>query len=538
MSDKLSVVHAENKALIPIGELSPNAVLRGFEESQTYLIGMPGEGYSLFADDAPLAMDVHRRHWIWSPGFFSGEVLLELEDQYGRVVAHYRADVSAAEHKSGRQQFLEYIQEIVEYAPELVSGVEPSQHALGGRAGGQSSVWIRYARLKCFIEPFMDSLRHVCDTPMQWNSYRRELLPAHLTRKVDVQTLSQLVANPELFSALQNRQKLKDNSKPIDDRLDVPFYQTTLDHPATRLIAQQLRDVIRLISWMINEFSTMSILTSETETDIAARIPRRLAYLQVLKKQLVKISRRRPFSEVSDKDAGIAGINAIAGNPTYTRAYRLGIRLLRDGISEIQHDERQYVPTTWQIYESWCFVSLAKALEQLLPSFHWIKRGGVSSAGLFSEGYRGDERLRLYTQLVCPSLERENKLGYYSISQERRPDLVLEYSDRERVRFICLDSKYTASKSGLLSSMTSAHVYRDAVKRSGMGPEYSVLLAPTTTAALLLSKPHYIANYRVGCLEHRSNDDARSIVSRVLSWFSLSDGQIGAQIPEIVESTV
>ncbi|WGL16278.1 hypothetical protein PVT68_16105 [Microbulbifer bruguierae] len=522
MSKGLEVFGDQNGRAVQIGTFSKGTALSGFEEGRNYLIEIPEFGDQLYVDDAPLPLDPQGRYWMWSPGFFSGEVLLELEGKSGSVKGTFRADVSAANHKSGREQFFQYIDDIIAYAPEMVTGTEPATHALGGKSSSPPCAWIRYARLKSFLNPFVDTLRLICDNPMQWNSYRREQLPVHMARRVDVATVRQLASNGELFRALSHKgtagaegttERLPDN------RLNVPFYETNLDHPATRVIARQLKAVLRQVSWLISEFSKQgSSVSSETETDISARLPRRLVYLESVRKHLVRLSRREPFSVVSSRDPGVAGINAIAGNPEYNRAHRLGIRLLRDGVSDLQQDERHYLPPTWEIYESWCFVSLAQALEKLLPDFSWTKRRNVSSVGIFLEGERENEKLRLYTQLRCPSLARENNLGYCSISQERRPDLVLEYRYGNHSRFICLDSKYTASKGGLLASMSSAHIYRDSLKLYGAAPIYSLLLAPQVHEAGLLAKFEYINTHQVGCLKCCDENDAVAVARQAIHW--------------------
>ena len=127
------------------------------------------------------------------------------------------------------------------------------------------------------------------------------------------------------------------------------------------------------------------------------------------------------------------------------------------------------------------FVVLAQQLEQHLPEYQWRLRRDVVSADMILEGQKEEERLRLYTQLICPSLENQNRYGYYSISRERRPDLVLEYSDEDGTRFICLDSKYTSHRSGVLESMASAHIYKDSIKQQGAAaPRYSLLLCQVT----------------------------------------------------------
>jgi hypothetical protein len=249
-------------------------------------------------------------------------------------------------------------------------------------------------------------------------------------------------------------------------------------------------------------------------------MPRRIEYLTKIKKQLLKLSHLSPFNDVNRSQPGVAGINAVSGSPHYDRSHRLGVRLLRAGISRLADDERHYLAPTWLVYEAWCFVTLAQQLEQQLPEYRWDLKTGVVSADMILEGQREGVQIRLYTQLVCPSLENQNRYGYYSISRERRPDLVLEYSNEDCTKFICLDSKYTTSRSGILDSMASAHIYRDSIKQKGTAPLCSVLLVPGNPDADLLSSEDYVNRHSVGCVPMADDGDAASALMLLLEYFN------------------
>lgn len=518
---ELEVFYRLEDELIPVGSLVPGTTLGGLEENRNYFIRVDIEGARLFVDDAPLAMDPQRQYWLWSPGFYAGEVVVELELLGHHEPMRYLIDVAPAPNKSGREQYLEYISQIADYIPQLLMGTEPARHALGGRSHISLSSWIRYARLRCFIVPYLAALKAICDRPLVRNRYHREQMPIHLARWVDVNTVRRLEANPKLLAAIAGQKVAYDNLNFGDNLLDVPFNEPTLDHSANRLIAIQLDGVLRLISHLIDQFTHSNMSTSETETDIHTRMPRRIAYLIRVKKQLLKLSRLSPFNMVIRGQGGVAGINAISGNPLYNRGHSLGVRLLREGLSSLVDDEQHYLAPTWQVYEAWCFVALSRQLEQQLPEFQWAVKTGVASADMILEGQKGDEQIKLYTQLVCPSLENQNRYGYYSISRERRPDLVLEYSDGDGRRFICLDSKYTTSRSGILNAMASAHIYRDSIKQKGAAPLCSVLLVPGNPGTTLLSSKEYVNRYGVGCIPMANNDEAAKTMMVLLKYLGL-----------------
>lgn len=518
MSTELEVFLQQKGELRSVGRLSPGTTLGGFEEKHSYLIQVDEVGSRIYVDDAPLAMDAQCQYWHWSPGFYAGEVAVELERPGQHEPTRYLVDVAPAPNKTGREQYLEYIGQIVDCAPQLLMGTEPARHALGGRSQARFSSWIRYARLRCFIGPYLAALRAICNRPLVRNRHHREQIPVHLARRVDVNTVRRLEGNPQLLAAIAGQQLARGDLAIGNNRLDVPFNEPTLDHPANRLIAFQLDGVLRLVSYLIDEFTRSSAVASDTETDIQARMPRRIAYLTQVEKQLLKLSRRSPFNAVSRTQAGVAGINSVSGSPPYDRGHRLGVRILREGISHLSEDEQHYLAPTWLIYEAWCFVTLAQQLEHQLPEYQWRLRTDVASADIILEGRKDEERLRLYTQLVCPSLEDQNRYGYYSISRERRPDLVLEYSDEEGTRFICLDSKYTSHKSGILESMASAHIYKDSIKQQGAATRYSLLLVPSNQQATLLSSEDYLNRHGVGCITLVNVGDAIKVTAALLGW--------------------
>lgn len=505
---QLTAFQRRNGELYLLDGLAPGAVSGGFVETGEYLIRIPSPGCRLFVDDAPLETDQQSRHWCWSPGFYAGEVLAELEHPGFREPFRYRLDVSPSPNKTGREQYFDYIREIADYAPELLIGNEPARYGLGGRSSSRTAAWIRYARLRCFIDDYLLALKAVCERPLFRQHYYRRRVPAHLARRVDRATVSSLRNKPQLFAALAGKEMTARAVGLPDDRLDVPFNEPTFDHPANRLLAEQLGGVLRLVAALIRDFQNPGAESGETETDIYPRLARKIQYLNRVQRELLRLTRAEPFASVSGKAAGIAGINAVTASPAYARSHRLGVRVLREGLSELAEDEQHYLAPTWQVYEAWCFVALAKQLEKRLPDFEWHLDTAPASADMILTGSKGAQRLRLYSQLVCPSLENKNRYGYTSISRERRPDIVFESSNGPSQRFICLDAKYRTSRSGVLDAMASAHIYRDSVKCGGVGPEFSLLLLPHCRETAQLSISQYIDRTGVGCVTLASMKDA------------------------------
>ena len=489
-----------------VGTLLPGIKCLGFSEVVEYLIERPSRTASLYVDDAPLPIDAANEHWVWRPGFYAGEVAAELEYSGSGKIVRYVLDVSPSSAKSGREHYLNYIEEVLDYAPQLLLGTEPATHSLGGRSRDESP-WVRYARLKCFVDRYHSGLKFIVEKPCIRQKHYREQMPIHLARRIDSTSVRRLTSNPSLLNALTNTGRQGSVPTITDNQIDIPFSEPTFDNPANRVILQQLKQVLQMTDGLLKVFSTYSSQVSETETDIQSRLPRRLAYLLSVRKQLLKIVRNEPFNRVSAISPGVAGLNSVSGLPHYDMTHRLGLQVLRQGISSLTEDERHYLPPTWHVFESWCFVRLAMGLEGRHPDFSWQLNGKPKSAEMLLEGNKGSTRIRLYSQLNCPALMRENRYGYCSISKNRIPDLVLEYFDEAGTRFVCLDSKYMVSRSSVLDAMASAHIYRDSIKCGGEGPALSLLVTPASSVVPELEAADYIENNSVGVFKLKDDQD-------------------------------
>lgn len=523
MSETLNVFRREGDGNIFVGTLLPDTKCPGFFEGVEYLIGRATREAVFYVDDAPLPLDTTSDCWVWRPGFYAGEVAAEIEYSGSGKVVRYVLDVSPSSAKTGREQYLEYVEEVLDYAPQLLLGTEPATHNLGGRSRDESP-WIRYARLRCFVDRYHSGLKAIANRPCIRQKHYREQLPIHLARRVDSTSVRRLSSNPALINALVNSNEQEVVPVIEDNRIDIPFSEPSFDNPANRVILQQLRQVLQLTEGLLQVFSEYKFEVSETETDIQSRLPRRITYLKLVKKQLNKIARNEPFSQVSMISAGVAGLNSVSGLPHYDMTHRLGLKIIRKGLSSLTEDERHYLPPTWHVFESWCFVKLARGLESRHPDFTWRLNGQPKSAEMLLEGNKGSTRIRLYSQLNCPALMRTNRYGYCSISKNRIPDFVLEYFDGSETHFVCLDSKYMVSRASVLDAMASAHIYRDSIKYDGNSPALSVLITPASPVASELEAADYIGNNKVGVIKLERDQDVEGVLNLV--WEFLVEGDL------------
>ncbi|KGD61445.1 hypothetical protein T9A_01394 [Alcanivorax jadensis T9] len=517
---ELPVFLESEGGLTQVGCLSVRATLQGLYELGRYQIAVPFSGARLYVDDALLEMDRQQAFWIWQPGFYSGEVTVELELADESRFWRYVADVAPAENKSGRDQFHEYLSAIVEYSPSLVLGSEPGKHGLAGQSDNARSIWLRYFRLKKYVSSYLDGLKLISERPVVRPESYREQVPLSMARRVDVATLRRLAGDPALLAAFAGvgDEPLHD---PAGKYLDVPFHEPTQDNPANRLMADQLNTVRRHVRTLAAILSDWKDRTSDTETDLLPRLPRKLAFLRDIDQKLLRYSRMEPFCHASENRGGVAGLNTVSGHPHYLRAYQSGGRIIRRGINSLSPDEKHYLAPTWAIYEGWCFVVLAQALEAAFPEYSWSLDQPSSTVDHCLTGRNGDASIRLYSQLVCGSMLSRNRYGYCSVSRQRIPDLLLEVDDFSGKRFMCLDSKYSVSRSRILDAMASAHIYRDSIRRGDATPVLSILLVPDCESGIsMLTNNSFWGEHGVGCFALCRDPDAELLLDRLRSALS------------------
>jgi hypothetical protein len=244
----------------------------------------------------------------------------------------------------------------------------------------------------------------------------------------------------------------------------------------------------------------------ETRTSLAARAPERLRQLEVLQKALKAAALSSPWRDVSRREASAAGLNAVSADPLYARAFQLGWKALRRDAGGTSADDRLWMSPTWELFERWCFVRLAKLLRASLPQLSWTRLHGTQHSARALAAWRGSSpglAVELLLQVEAPSGDQPPRAGFRSISRERIPDLVLTLESNTGRTFIVLDAKYRAGRPNVLEAMTSAHVYRDALRWHGERPSFALLITPAAADATWLYDPLFHRTERVGatCLD-------------------------------------
>lgn len=495
--------------------LTPGKTVTGFKENRCYTIALPSSGHTLVIDDQEFRSDDGMVRW--TPGFFAGAVAAELLDPSGRTAGSYTLDVSPDPGKLGSDVFRSMLEDLGAFDPTLVIGMEPSTRNVGF-AGAYESDWLTYSRLRRYADDYLAALARIAVHPLRELRTRREHVPLTGVRRADRLTGLSIQRQPVLLAAVRG----KDVGVSVAARrLDVPVTEETLDSAANRLMAWQARAIAWRVERLMEDLEPkpQSDAKSETRTALANRWPRRRAFLTGIKTKLGRIWCRSILREVTRPEMTVAGLNAVSADPTYGRAWRLGWCILRRGIEGDLDDARLWISPTWEIHERWCFAWVKQWLADTY-AVEWSAQGEkTASASRTLEGRGRDGRrfdLRLQPTFLAWDDDRRRQSSRRSISGQRTPDILLQIDSGSRN--IVLDAKYRTTRENVLGAMTSAHIYRDALRIDGRRIDSALLLIPRGRGASWLEDPAFIRKHAVGVLEMAPGADDAGLASVVGSF--------------------
>ena len=478
--------------------IEPNNAGLDFRERGKYRIRKPASGDRLYIDDQAIESD--NGEWAWMPGFYAGQVRVELLGPDGRVRAIYLLDVSPDPDKLGRDVFQDMLDQIWEFDPSLVLGTEPAALPVGHEKQ-ISDPWLEYVRLRTYGERFVRVLSAIARQPLLELKEERAQLPLQNVRRADRQTALAALRNPQLLPILAHREFVVTPMSALPP-LDVPVARETLDGAGNRCMAEITQRVSHRAIQLRK--TLQGVVRNETESDtrtaLSDRWPRRRDFLDRIVRQLHYLQQVSPLADVTRREISAAGLTAISADPAYSSAYGSAWRILRRGVEGPRDEERLWISPTWEIYERWCFVQLGKAIQALKPEFHWsVSRNYKSKAkAAFTGSKDGEVRIELLLQPKFPACDLGSNNGFQSISGKREPDIVLTRTDENVPKWYVLDAKYRTKRRNVLEAMTSAHVYRDALRWHERRPECAVLLVPRGGGAPWLEQPDFISRQHVG----------------------------------------
>jgi len=503
-------------------DLDPSQSNGGFaERQQTTFMGPTDRECRLLVDDEPLErVEGSANEWPWTPGYYAGEVRAELLDADDRSLGVWLLDVSPDRNKAGREVFARMIDEILDFDPHLVIGEEPARRRLGA-LGDTDDPLVWFERLRTRQRDLERALAAIRREPVSVLRARRRFVPLRDTRRADLRTLRSALRQPATLAAIRPVAASRPYAAGSEPILDVPGVERTLDSPANRCILAMVRALLLRCRELAKRLEGLKKEPpDDTRTAVANRVHRWNQILGDMKRAFATAERRRPFSEVRRPEVTAAGLTAVAAHPLYARFWRLGWEALRRGIHRSDIHDRLPLSPTWEIYERWCFVALARKVREWLPDYEWKSAGPTDSDRRRRIDSRGDgHHITLHLQRTFRKTRGDQETEGWSISRKFIPDLVLTSKSADGpTRFVVLDAKYRAAESGILSGMTeSVHLYADALRWGPRRPERTLLLVPNAMETEWLTRENYVEKHHVGVVAVRPDLELPDWFRRLLT---------------------
>lgn len=465
----------------------------GLQEATPYRIDVQGvDAVRLIIDDVEMRADA-AGGFSWAADFYAGEVAALVFDSAGRQ-HEFRLDVCPHPAKLGSEQYAEMLGDIRAFDVSLLLGLTAA--TLGFGTQGRRSRWeplVQLTRLRRHGPAFLSAVSDLARNPHQFLCATERLLHLRHLRRFHPSALLD-----RRLAALANG-----GSSDADDlemlQLRSSTAAPTVDTAANRALKALLQ---RFLATAMSLASTVERKGMGGEASAQElRRERRLEVLRTLSRGASDLLRAAPFVDIAGAETSAAGLTQIAAHPRYARAYRLGTQALRVAAGGAEQDDQLPVTPSWGVYETWCYITVAQLLEQFVDGPLSVTRSAPTSTDLALAGRLPDGRLvEVLFQAVFPSEAPFAQSAAWSISRERRPDIVLVVTGGATRRWIVLDAKYRSGRDNTLQAMESAHIYRDALRLGRTPPEGVLLLLPGAASVPSLETQDFWEEHKVGAL--------------------------------------
>ncbi|MEJ5028440.1 DUF2357 domain-containing protein [Comamonas sp. MYb69] len=473
-------------------------------------------GTRIYVDDVELIKDLSGLH-KWRPSFYAGQVALEVVAPGER--ACYFLDVSPTSSKSGQAAYEEMISDIRAFDQSLLNGTSSASMEFGhsGRTG-RYELDILLSRLRVHGPKFLNTVESIANSPHRALAAEARRLPLSRVRRLHPSSLqdrrlaSLALGYAQAIDAVDSLQVNSQTSAP------------TFDTPANRALLSLLRRFRAAVTAMQDCVRDLK-LGSPREEQIL-RIERRLEDLHKLEIRSHTLLIGTLFSEVSSSETTSAGLTQIAALPTYSRAYRIGCRALDTGIQGDNSADKLHIPPSWGIYETWCFIQVVQAVREITQK-QAIEANAITVAAerCISFSLDNGSSLEVLFQATFPSLKPSSKRLGWSLSKERRPDLILVYHCKGERQTFVLDAKWRSGRSNVLDAMESAHIYHDALRMDNRAPTFSLLLLPGASEVPEFEAIEFIQTHAIGAVYNFRVDGkgSSSLAADLRGWLIQAD---------------
>ena len=457
------------------------------EETREYEIVFDGEVEScqVYFGSAPLEPDSKGCLSI-RPGYWVGDTELRIDWADESLSVPVR--VQPRKEKLPDTLWVAMLQDLESWLPGVSVGIE------GGKSGqvGTSGVSVPFIAeaLIPLITTFEKAIRALLETPRSLDVSIWEDVPLRMVRRVDRETLNWVSRHPEFGVHLDPWKSLES----IDQQPWLPQRKTidVLDHPANRYISWLVRRVERVLK--ITAEGLIAASNNNATDDNVFWSHSRAKRLRDGADRLLSLWRTSFLKEVPREPLTEAALQVIFDDPGYTRVHKIG-RLFLNPFFQFDLDANKLqaaVRPSFTIYELWCFLAVSDQLKKAFSDWKWASVGlqklldplaSGEGAVCRAAGPAGEVIETRFNATFSSYFSRKGK-ARWSISGERRPDIIVSYKPEEgEGRWVSLDAKYRVGRSNLADAFSSVHIYRDALRYEGYsGPcQASVLLSPATS---------------------------------------------------------
>jgi hypothetical protein len=444
----------------------------GLRESTQYWLEVTSEvPLVAYIDDVRLESSPSTTTWVWDSGFCIGSARLEFVDLQDNIVAVVILEISSDDNKLSRTELDNLLGDLLRLAPDKISGDGQTSLSFGAR--GQVLGNVQFERVRKYAPLFCNALEACQRNPHTSFETRSHPVSIERVRRLSKRNLS----DPRVVAyGASTLARSHDGHAPV---VVTERPERNLDTLPNRSLWTMAKKVLRVVE-SLREHNRVKGLRRDEEG--CARSERRVVLLDAIAASLrlrLDWFVRAGVKVNQDVSSGLAQMSRI---PAYARAMRLSGLACSNSFDTLERNEAELpLNSSWGLYEEWCFERLRLALETVVgvPARRGSNTLGAGTAAYFFE--TPHQKVTLTAQVTFRSgSESRADIERYSLSRERRPDIVLIVSGREDTRWYVFDAKYRQSKANVLDAMASSHIYRDALLLKGKRCTQAILLAPGT----------------------------------------------------------
>ncbi|MBA2117846.1 DUF2357 domain-containing protein [Bremerella alba] len=439
-----------------------------------------------------IAGSTHIR-WDWYIEEYAGEAVISLiyaDEPLVDIVV----DIAPNPYKLGVEIHRELLLDLQDKAEGIMFGTTPAGVHLQEDEAEAPPI-ARFSLLRCYFSVLERAFRAIADNPHRSLIAERDDQPLHKVRRVDAQSLRTALKRMPVLAMLKGR------SSGGLATLDVPRREHTHNTSPNRHL---LGLIVRLALLCSDLASRFEAVASKSEDDpMAQERARRWAHQTAhFQKRLAQFSRADFLGGLRPGKPDTAALLTVARHPAYSRFDQISRRILNAKVAlggDI--DKTLGLRPTYDIYEYWCFFTVADAVRRALPKAEWRSNIAITSGHLLLEIENGSsfsttvDGLQVSVTFQKSYGKNANNDGHFSISKKCIPDIVLILKHGNMIRTIIFDAKYRSGFEAIRDALSEIHIYRDAIRTD---PSNSAI-----HSAFILTPSHHDGQNRYYTGEYR-----------------------------------